>query len=79
MQNKNVSLKAIGMYAKIASLPDNWRFTEAGLVAICRDGKDAIKSSLQELEELNFLYMFRARRNNAIFGMAIFFLYSNPF
>jgi hypothetical protein len=78
LQNKNVSLKAIGMYAKIASLPDNWRFTEAGLVAICRDGKDAIKSSLQELEELNLLYRFRARGKNGTLGEAIYFISSHP-
>lgn len=78
LQNKDVSLKAIGMYAKIASLPDRWKFTEAGLVAICRDGKDAVKSALKELEDLNLLYRFRAREENGTLGEAIYFISSHP-
>ena len=78
LQNRDISLKAIGMYAKIASLPDNWRITEAGLVAICRDGKDSIKSSLKELEDLNLLYRFRARGENGTLGESIYYISSFP-
>ena len=62
LQSTQVSLKTIGMYAKLSSLPDNWRFTEEGLVTICKDGLTSVKTALNELEELGLLLRFRRRK-----------------
>jgi hypothetical protein len=78
LQSTKVSLKAIGMYAKLASLPDNWKFTEAGLTAICRDGKDGVKTALNELEDLGLLLRFRQRNIGGTLGEAIYYISSAP-
>jgi hypothetical protein len=75
---RNVSLKALGMYSKLASLPDNWSFTEMGLVSICKDGIDGVRSSLKELEELNMLFRFRCRNNKGELGENIYYISSEP-
>ena len=50
LKNKNLSLKAKGLYAYMWSLPDDWDYTLAGLVAVLKEGNQAIKEALKELE-----------------------------
>ena len=78
LQSTEVSLKTIGMYAKLASLPDNWRFTEEGLVSICKDGLTSVKSALNELEELGLLLRFRRRNQDGTLGESIYYLFATP-
>lgn len=78
LQNGLISLKAIGMYAKLISLPDNWKFTEEGLVSICKDGKEAVKSALKELEDINLLFRFRTRDDKGRASEMIYWLSSIP-
>ncbi len=63
LYNNNVSLKTIGLYSKLLSLPDNWKFTEAGLCTIIKDGRDALRNALSELEELGYLFRFQKRQD----------------
>lgn len=51
----NLSLKAIGLLSKVFSLPEGWNFSVAGLASICKEGKQAIKTALAELEEWGYL------------------------
>lgn len=78
LQSTEVSLKTIGMYAKLASLPDNWKFTEEGLVSICKDGLTSVKTALNELEELGLLLRFRRRNQDGTLGEAIYYLFAVP-
>ena len=78
LQSTNVSLKTIGMYAKLASLPDNWKFTEEGLVTICKDGLTSVKTALSELEELGLLLRFRRRNQDGTLGESIYYLFAAP-
>ena len=78
LQSTEVSLKTIGMYAKLASLPDNWKFTEEGLVSICKDGLTSVKTALNELEELGLLLRFRRRNQDGTLGEAIYYLFAIP-
>lgn len=55
LQSKDLSLKAIGLLSKMLSLPDDWNYSLMGLVAICKDGRAAIESALDELEEAGYV------------------------
>ena len=55
LKNKNLSLKAKGLYAYMWSLPDNWDYSVAGLVTLLKEGKDAINEALKELEREGYL------------------------
>ena len=78
LQSTQVSLKTIGMYAKLSSLPDNWKFTEEGLVTICKDGLTSVKTALNELEELGLLLRFRRRNADGTLGESIYYLFALP-
>ncbi len=51
LRDKNLSLKAVGLLSKMLSFNDSWQFSTRGLAAICKEGPDAILSTLKELEE----------------------------
>lgn len=62
IRDKNLSLKALGLYVKMMSLPPEWNYSVAGLAAICKEGMSSIRSALKELEEAG--YLTRDRKNN---------------
>ena len=47
--DENVSLKAIGLWARCISRPDDWRFNIKELVTKCKEGRRAVDSAIQEL------------------------------
>nr|WP_314462735.1 helix-turn-helix domain-containing protein [uncultured Clostridium sp.] len=55
LKNKNLSLKAKGLYAYMWSLPDDWDYSVAGLTTLLKEGKDAINEALKELEREGYL------------------------
>ena len=55
LRSKNLSLKAIGLLSKVLSLPEDWDFSVTGLTAICKEGKQAVMSALDELKEWGYL------------------------
>ena len=67
LRDTRLSAKARGILATILSLPDDWIFSEAGLLTLfpqieekgkCKkgNGKKAIKEGLKELEKYGYLY-----------------------
>ena len=63
LRNTVLSLKAKGLLSLMLSLPDSWDYTTRGLAAICRDGVDAIRATVRELERNG--YVIRRRIRNA--------------
>ena len=55
IRDNNLSLKTLGLFVKMLSLPTDWDFSIKGLAAICKDGEYAINHCLQELEQFNYL------------------------
>ena len=55
LDDNRLSLKAIGLLSKILRLPEDWDYTVAGLSHICKEGKDAIRSALEELEAAGYI------------------------
>lgn len=65
----NLSLKACGLLSTMLSLPDNWHFTEAGLVSILpKDGRDSLRAAIKELETERFLMREQMRDENGKLG-----------
>lgn len=55
LRDKNLSLKAKGLLCVMLSLPDNWDYSIAGLVAISKENETAVKSALNELRDNNYV------------------------
>lgn len=54
-KERAMSLKAKGLLSLMLSLPDNWDYSIAGLVAICKENETAIKSALKELQQFGYV------------------------
>lgn len=55
LRDPRLSFKARGLLAYMLSLPPEWNFSVSGLSRASRDGKDAIRSALRELEAAGYL------------------------
>nr|DAJ94404.1 MAG TPA: Dna polymerase B [Bacteriophage sp.] len=55
LRDKKLSLKAKGLLSVMLSLPDNWDYSIAGLVAISKENETAVKSALNELKDNNYV------------------------
>lgn len=54
-QEKEMSLKAKGLLSEMLSLPENWNYSIAGLVAINKESKNTIITILEELKNFGYL------------------------
>ena len=61
LRDKTISLKAKGLLSYMFSNPEDWNYSLNGLVAVCKEGKDAISSTLQELKKHGYLVIERCR------------------
>lgn len=68
LRSQNLSLKAIGLLCKVLSLPEDWDYSIDGLIAICKDGKTAVRSAMKELEEWGYLKITRLNPNETESG-----------
>lgn len=55
LKETEMSLKAKGLLSVILSLPPEWDYSIAGLVAISKENETAIKSALRELKQFGYL------------------------
>ena len=63
LHDHSLSLKARGLLSTLLALPEGWDFSLKGLTAICKEGLDAIREAVKELE--NCGYLIRGRVRNA--------------
>lgn len=54
-RDSELSMKGRGLLATVLTLPDNWKFSIAGLVSILKENKTAIKTALKELQDKGYL------------------------
>ena len=64
LRDTRLSLKAIGLFSIILSLPPEWDFSIAGLAAITKDGIATVRAALNELEANGYLARKRVRRED---------------
>ena len=61
LRNREMSLKAKGLLSQMLSLPETWDYSLEGLARINREGIDAIRTAIQELERFGYLERRRVR------------------
>ena len=67
LRDKNLSEKALGLFARILSLPPQWDFSVEGLVSICNGNVYSIRTALSELEEKGYLKRNKIRDDQGHF------------
>lgn len=61
LRNKELSMKAKGLMSVLLSLPDEWHYSISGLTQICKEGADAIRDAIRELEKCGYVTRSRVR------------------
>ena len=79
LNNRNISLKAKGIYGYLQSKPDGWTFSVKGMMSQLQEGKLSISSALKELE--NHQYLLRNNYQDKKSGKwkTDYILYSEPY
>ena len=67
LDDKNLSLKAKGLMSYVLRLPDDWDFSIQGFTAVLKESKDAIISTLKELEKNGYLVRKQIRNEQGHF------------
>lgn len=62
-REKGLSMAAKGLLSLMLSLPDEWDYSLAGLVAISKEGKTAVRSMLNELKEFGYVKVTKLMPN----------------
>jgi Helix-turn-helix domain len=70
IQNPDMSNKARGLYVYMLSMPDDWQFCVADLMNRSTDGRDSIKSQLNELERIGYIKRGQETNADGTFGHA---------
>ena len=80
LRNTELSLKAIGLLSKILSLPDEWEYSVAGLISICKESKSAVESALQELKDTGYLVIEKLMPDRTASGRIeyVYNIYETP-
>ena len=55
LKDNRLSLKAKGLLSVCLALPDDWDYSIAGLVAICKENETAVKTAMKELKDCGYL------------------------
>lgn len=77
-REKKMSLKAKGLLSMMLSLPDNWGYSIAGLVALSKDGRDSIMNALKELEQFGYLKRTRVTDEKGKFAGYDYDIFESP-
>lgn len=79
-KEKEMTLKAKGLLSLMLSLPDNWNYSIAGLVAICKENETAIKSALKELQNFGYVRIDKIMPNKTESGRIeyVYTVFENP-
>lgn len=66
LRNKEIKIKLLGFLLKVLSLPDSWHFSMSGLVAICKEGKTAVRSAVNKLIDMGYLVRTKLLPNESV-------------
>ena len=73
-----MSLKAKGLLSFMLSLPLDWDYSLDGLEKICKEGKDSIRSALNELKLYGYLVIKKTQNEKGIFEYE-YMIYEYPY
>lgn len=77
LQDRRLSLKAKGLLSYMLSLPDDWDYSVRGLAVCCKEGADAIRHAIHELEANGYLRRTTDRSSGKISGQ-IYDIFEEP-
>jgi len=77
-RDSRLTYKAKGIFGFISTHRDGWRVTVAGLVRSGPDGRDAVRTGLQELETHGYLVRERLRRTTGTLGEIVYAITDHP-
>ncbi|MEU9286417.1 hypothetical protein AB0D57_17275 [Streptomyces sp. NPDC048275] len=77
-RDSRLTYKAKGIFGYISTHQDGWQVTVAGLVRSGPDGRDAVRTGLQELETHGYLIRERLRRTNGTLGEIVYSITDRP-
>lgn len=77
-KNKELSYRATGLLTTMLSLPDDWDFTEMGLVTLKKESRETIRKTLKELEEHGYLTRIRNRDKKGRLTDTTYDIYETP-
>ena len=78
LKNKNLTLKAKGLLSVMLSLPETWDYTLKGLSIINREGVDAIREAVRELEKAGYIVRTRVRNVRGQLTGTEYVIYEQP-
>ena len=78
LRNPDLSLKAKGLLSQMLSLPEEWDYTLKGLSQINREGIDAIREAVRELERAGYVTRTRVRNEKGQLGAADYVIHEFP-
>ena len=78
LRDVRLSLRAMGLMSKMLSLPDDWDYTVGGLAAICKEGREAVRKALMELEGAGYLVREQGRSSGGNFAANDYTLFEEP-
>lgn len=78
LQDRNLSLKAKGMASLIFSLGDGWEVSIERLTAFSKDGRDAVRNAVIELEDAGYLVRERVRGNDGLLSDMDYVISDSP-
>ena len=78
LRDKSLSLKAKGLLSQILSLPEDWDYTLKGLSKINREGIDAIRQAVRELEGAGYIIRSRERDRSGCLQGTEYIIYEQP-
>lgn len=67
LRNKNLSMSAKGLLCTIFSLPPEWDYSFNGLVAICKEGKAAVRNAINELKDSKYIKISQSRNEKGYY------------
>lgn len=78
LKNKELTLKAKGLLSVMLSLPEDWDYTLKGLSHINREGVDAIREAVRELEHAGYVQRSRNKNAKGQFADIEYVIYEQP-
>lgn len=78
LRNSELSLRAKGLLSQMLSLPEGWDYTIAGLAKINKEGKDAVRAAVQELEQAGYIERRQKMDAGGKFSSNEYVVYEEP-
>ena len=78
LRDKNLSLKAKCLLSQMLSLPEEWDYTLAGLAHINKESKDAIRTTILELEKAGYITRHQTTTEGGRFGSNEYVIRERP-